>query len=247
MMDNECSNALKQFLTDERVAFQLTPQGIHRRNTAERAIRTAKNHFIAGLCTVNPKFPLYLWDKLLPQAELTMNMLRGSRMNPKLSAWDQVGGVYAYNSTSIGPPGTRVLVHEKPNHRGTWPPPTAKTHGTSDHPSNTTGAIKFGFGKPAANATQTHLVGFPTECACRHPPPATESAPASTTSRPPYSTPHQAPRSHRSPQVKLRHSKISSHSSRLHPTTRHPTFAFPPRHPTSARLLQPPIHRMRHV
>ena len=59
---------------------------------------------------------------MLPQAELTMNMLRGSRMNPKLSAWDQVGGVYDYNSTPIGPPGTRVLVHEKPNHRGTWAP-----------------------------------------------------------------------------------------------------------------------------
>ena len=101
--------------------IQLTPQGIHRRNTAERAIRTAKNHLIAGLCTINPKFPLYLWDKLLPQAELTMNMLRGSRMNTKLSAWDQVCGVYDYNSTPIGPPaGTRVLVHEKPNQRDTW-------------------------------------------------------------------------------------------------------------------------------
>ena len=122
MMDNECSDALKQFLTDESVAFQLTPAGMHRRNTAERSIRTAKNHLIAGLCTVNPKFPLYLWDKLLPQAELTLNMLRGSRMNPKLSAWDQVCGVYDYNRTPIGPPGTRVLVHEKSNQRGTWAP-----------------------------------------------------------------------------------------------------------------------------
>ena len=51
-----------------------------------------------------------------------MNMLRGSRMNPKLSAWDQVCGVYDYNSTPIGPPGTRVLVHEKANERGTWAP-----------------------------------------------------------------------------------------------------------------------------
>ena len=122
MLDNECSNALKQFLTDEMVAFQLTPGGIHRRNTAERAIRTAKNHIIAGLCTVHPKFPLYLWDKLIPQAELTLNMLRGSRMNPKLSAWDQVCGVFDFNRTPLGPPGTRVLVHEKSQARGTWAP-----------------------------------------------------------------------------------------------------------------------------
>lgn len=43
-------------------------------------------------------------------------------MNPKLSAWDQVCGVFDYNRTPIGPPGTRVLVHEKSQQRGTWPP-----------------------------------------------------------------------------------------------------------------------------
>jgi hypothetical protein len=122
MLDNECSNALKEFFSEEQMAFQLTPAGIHRRNTAERAIRTAKNHIIAGLCTVHPNFPLYLWDKLIFQAELTLNMLRGSRMNPKLSAWNQVSGVYDYNSTPIGPPGTHVVVHEKSQQRGTWAP-----------------------------------------------------------------------------------------------------------------------------
>ena len=122
-LDNEYSNALKEFLQEERVAFQLTPAGMHRRNTAERAIQTAKNYFVAGLCTVHPKFLLYLWDsKLIPQAELMLNMLRGSRTNPKLSAWDQVCGVFDYNRTPIGPPGTRVLVHEKSHQRGTWAP-----------------------------------------------------------------------------------------------------------------------------
>ena len=122
MLDNECSNAFKDFLFEEAVAFQLTPAGMHRRNAAERAMRTAKNHIIAGLCTVHPKFPLYLWDKLIPQAELTLNMVRGSRMNPKLSAWDQLSGVFDYNRTPLGPPGTRVLVHEKSHQRGTWAP-----------------------------------------------------------------------------------------------------------------------------
>jgi hypothetical protein len=64
----------------------LPPPGIHRRNAAERAIRTFKNHFIAGLCGVDQYFPLHLWDRLLPQAILTLNLLRGSRINPKLSA-----------------------------------------------------------------------------------------------------------------------------------------------------------------
>ena len=63
---------------------------MHRRNAAERALRTFKTHFIAGLCSVDKDLPLHLWDRLLPQAELMLNLLRGSRINPKLSAWAQI-------------------------------------------------------------------------------------------------------------------------------------------------------------
>jgi len=48
-LDNEASLALQQFLTDESIDYQLAPPHVHRRNSAERAIRTFKNHFIAGL------------------------------------------------------------------------------------------------------------------------------------------------------------------------------------------------------
>ena len=33
-----------------------------------------------------------LWDQLLPQAEITLNLLRASRLNPKVSAWAQLHG-----------------------------------------------------------------------------------------------------------------------------------------------------------
>ena len=59
---------------------------IHQRNTAERAIRTFKNHFIAGLYSTDPNFPTHLWDKLLLQAEITLNLLRQSRVHPHLSS-----------------------------------------------------------------------------------------------------------------------------------------------------------------
>jgi hypothetical protein len=95
---------------------------MHRRNAAERAIRTFKNHFIAGLCSVDKHFPLHLWDKLLPQAELTLNLLRGSRINPKLSAHAQLHGAVDFNRTPLAPPGIRVLVHIKPAERTTWSP-----------------------------------------------------------------------------------------------------------------------------
>jgi hypothetical protein len=77
-LDNECSAILKECMTAQDVEYQLVPPGVHRRNAAERAIRTFKNHFIAGLCSVDKDFPLHLWDRLLPQALLSLNLLRGS-------------------------------------------------------------------------------------------------------------------------------------------------------------------------
>ena len=46
--------------------YQLVPAHIHRRNAAERAIRTFKAHFLAILAGVVEDFPKYLWDLLLP-------------------------------------------------------------------------------------------------------------------------------------------------------------------------------------
>jgi hypothetical protein len=106
----------------KQIDYQLVPPNMHRRNAAERAIRTFKNHFIATLCGTDPDFPLLLWDQLLPQALLTLNLLQASRINPQLSAQAQVHGAYDYNRTPLGPPGTRVLVHQKPDMRETWAP-----------------------------------------------------------------------------------------------------------------------------
>ncbi len=75
----------------------LRPRGVYRRNAAERAIRTFKNNFIAGLCSVDKNFPLHLWDKLVPQTILSLNLLRGSRINLKLSACAQLFGAYDFN------------------------------------------------------------------------------------------------------------------------------------------------------
>ena len=119
-LDNECSDILKAYMTDIEVDYQLVPPGVHRRNAAERAIRTFKNHLIAGLCSVNPKFPLHLWDRLLPQCLLSLNLLRGSRINPKLSAWAQVHGHFDFDRTPIAPPGIQVLAHFKPGKRDSW-------------------------------------------------------------------------------------------------------------------------------
>lgn len=77
-LDNEASTALKEYNTMNDITYQLVPPHNHRRNAAERAIRTWKNHFTAGLCSTDDNFPMHLWCRLLHQASITLNMLRPS-------------------------------------------------------------------------------------------------------------------------------------------------------------------------
>jgi hypothetical protein len=126
-LDNEASTALKNFFIANNIAYQLVPPHCHRRNAAERAIRTFKEHFVAGLSSVDPSFPMHLWDRLLPQAEITLNLLRMSRLHPQLSAAAHYHGIMDYNKTAFSPPGCKIIAHEKPGKRRTWAP-----HGSMD-------------------------------------------------------------------------------------------------------------------
>jgi hypothetical protein len=110
------------YLTEKGIDYQLALPHIHRRNNAEREIQTFKNHFISGLCSVDPNFPLRLWDKLLPQATLTLNLLRKSRINPRMSAYAQLNGHFDFNRTPLAPPGTYVIAHDKLDQRASWDP-----------------------------------------------------------------------------------------------------------------------------
>jgi hypothetical protein len=95
-LDNEASAALKHFFTANDVDYQLVPPHCHRCNAAERAIQTFKEHFVTGLSSVDPTFPLHLWDRLLPQAEITLNLLQTSRLHPQLSAAAHFHGLVDY-------------------------------------------------------------------------------------------------------------------------------------------------------
>ena len=93
---------------------------MHRYNAVERVISTFKYHFIAGICATDPDYPMQNWDRLPKQAEITLNLLRLSRLNPIPSAYAQINGEFDFNLTPMPPPGTRTPVHEKPHSRGTW-------------------------------------------------------------------------------------------------------------------------------
>jgi hypothetical protein len=58
----------------------------------------------------------------VPQAFITLNLLRASRFHPQLSALAALNGNFDFNRTPLAPPGIRVLVHEKPAQRDSWSP-----------------------------------------------------------------------------------------------------------------------------
>jgi hypothetical protein len=121
-MDNEASTALKHFLHSKDIECQLVAPHVHQQNAAERVIQTFKNNFITMPCSTDKQFPIHLWDRLIPQSAITLNLLRQSCLNPKLSAHAKLNGPFNYNATPIAPPGTRVIIHEKPDQRGLWLP-----------------------------------------------------------------------------------------------------------------------------
>jgi hypothetical protein len=99
----KCSAAMEAYIKSERIGIQLVPPHNHRVNAAERAIATFKKHFTAVLATVDAHCPLQLWDEFLPQVELTLNMLRFSRRDPKKSSNQEVYGTFDFNKTPWPP------------------------------------------------------------------------------------------------------------------------------------------------
>jgi hypothetical protein len=102
------------------MTYQLVPPHDHCCNTAEKAIQIFKNHFITILCETDTSFPLYLWCRLLPQAEHMLNMLWTSCMTPTILEYANLWGRHDYNTNSFAPLGCKVQTHVTPTICKTW-------------------------------------------------------------------------------------------------------------------------------
>ena len=118
-LDNEIFKDHLNLLEEVGLKVQLVPPYEHRQNLVERAIQTYKNYFVASLSGTDPSFLLILWDSLIPQANITINLLRSLQINPKLLAYAQIFGQFDYNATPLAPPGCKCIVHDKPTVRKT--------------------------------------------------------------------------------------------------------------------------------
>ena len=119
-MDNQATKYIKKFLTENDCKLQVVEPHNHRVNAAERAIQTFKAAFIAALATTDSDFPLQLWDRLTPQVEDTLNMLRASRVDPTKSAYEILNGPYDWNRYPLAPLGCKAVVYENGDTRGSW-------------------------------------------------------------------------------------------------------------------------------
>ena len=125
VMDNQCTKQIKKFLTEKDCELMLVGPHNHRVNAAERAIQTFKDHFISALAVTDSEFPLQLWDKLTSQVETTLNLMRESHINPRISAYEAIWGPYDWNCFPLAPPGCKAVIYESPAAHGSW-----GSHGT---------------------------------------------------------------------------------------------------------------------
>ena len=111
ILDNEVSDSFKKKIRKYwGDTYQLVPPNFHRRNIAERAIRTFKAHFLAILAGVDLDFPKYMWDNLLAQTELTINLLRQANLNTRISAWGYYNGAFDCGATPLVPLGCKIML-----------------------------------------------------------------------------------------------------------------------------------------
>ena len=89
-VDNEFSKELIEEMESRGLKYQIAPRGNHRTIAAKRGIQTLKNHFTSVLYGCDPTFPKSQWDRVLPVAVLTLNMLRPSQINPAKSAYNKL-------------------------------------------------------------------------------------------------------------------------------------------------------------
>ncbi len=100
--------------------MELVPPGCHQCNAAKVAICNFKAHFLSVLVGVADDFPPSLWDRLLPQTEITINLIRQSNATPNVSAHAHLSEPFDCNKMPLAPMGCEAQVHEKTKKCGTW-------------------------------------------------------------------------------------------------------------------------------
>ena len=138
ILDNEISKGYEKAIKKHGMKAECMPKDAHHRNVAEKAIQIAKCHLKAILAGCDASFPMHLWDRLLPQAEIQINLLRPANANPNVSAHQYLHGNFDYNNTPLHPLGCAAQAFNSLNTRKSWEE-QSKMAGMSVPAKSTTG------------------------------------------------------------------------------------------------------------
>jgi hypothetical protein len=94
---------------------ELVSPGCHQQNAEEGAICNFKSHFLSILAGVADDFPQHLWDRLLPQTEITLNLIWQLNATPTVSAYAHLSRPFDYNKMPLAPMGCEAQIHKKTN------------------------------------------------------------------------------------------------------------------------------------
>ena len=112
-LDNEISKEMVQLFEQHNLNYQLAAPGDHKLMSAKRSIQTFKNHFIAVRSSMDPNFLKQVWHHVLEHIVVTLNMLRPSRLNQKISVYLQLHGNFDFNKTPLAPAGCKIIIQDR--------------------------------------------------------------------------------------------------------------------------------------
>jgi hypothetical protein len=114
VLDNKVLENMKNHICNTcKMNMELVPPECHWQNAAEVAICNFKSHFLSILAGVANDFPQNLWDCLLPQTEITLNLIWQSNAMPTVSAYAHLSGPFNYNKMPLAPMRCEAQIHEK--------------------------------------------------------------------------------------------------------------------------------------
>ena len=106
ILDNEVSTAMKNIIRDEyKIEMELVPPGFYHCNASEVVIRNFKAHFLSLLAGIAEGLPPSLWDRILSQSKVTVNLLRQYNAAPNVSAYAHLSGPFDYKKIQLSPMG----------------------------------------------------------------------------------------------------------------------------------------------
>ena len=83
VLNNEVSEHMKHHISDTcKLNIELVSPECRQQNAMEVAIQNFKTHFKSILAGMADNFPPSLWDRLLPQTKITLDLLRQSNATP---------------------------------------------------------------------------------------------------------------------------------------------------------------------